>query len=522
MVTLRPYQQEAVDAILEALQAGKNPVCSLPTGSGKSLCIADLCHKLDGRILVVTHRKELISQNERAASLISDDGIGAYSAGLGRRDTDARIIFGGIQSIYSRMDELQAHGEFRYILYDEAHVGIGNPSEPSMATTLFNACPTAQRIGLTATPYRLKEGPIWAPTDAWFDTLAIHKSIYELTNQGYLCRLVGVQTAARPDLSHVRTRGGDFALGDLSQASSEESVVNAACDEILHLAQDRHHIMLFCVDRAHAAVVAEALRERGCVPETVLGNTPGDERDFIFNRFKQGKLRYLVNVGVATTGFDSPNVDCIGLLRASQSKSLVVQMMGRACRLHPSKKDALVLDCAGNLRRHMPIDGIPKMMRSPLLAEQEKEEEERDAAEKERVRQVRHDAMVARGIDPLSLESPDLDYVNLLVADCSYSLKTAKKYPSRKNLLVSYKCLTPEGSKRTVTQFVLLDYPGRPGAEAVAWFARRGLVKPPSHGRALAMAWNAPTPTEIIVAKKDKWDHLLMEYFDDEDDAWSG
>lgn len=515
MITLRPYQGEAVAAVLEALQAGKHPVCSLPTAAGKSIVIAELCHRLEGRVLVVTHRKELITQNERTASLISSDGIGAYSAGLGRRDTDTRIIFGGIQSIYNRMDELQAQGRFKYIIWDECHTQVTRPSEPSMATTLFNACPTAQRIGLSATPYRLKDGPVWADHDAWFDTLAIHKTIYELTDQGYLCRLVGVQTAARPNLSHVRTRGGDFALSDLSQASSEESVVNAACDEILHLAQDRRHIMLFCVDRAHAGIVGEALTERGCKPEIVLGNTPPDERDEILDRFKSGALRYLINVNVLTTGFDSPNIDAIAILRATQSKSLLVQMMGRGCRLSPEKSDTLVLDAAGNLRRHMPIDGIPKMMRSPLLAEQEKEEQQREDARRERERQVRHDAMVAKGIDPLALENPELDYVNLLVTDCSYLLRTAKKYPSRKNLIVSYKCLTPEGSKRTVTQFILLEYPGRPGVEAAAWFARRGLVKPQDSRRALAMAWEAPRPSELVVGKDGQWDHILMEHFEE-------
>jgi len=514
MITLRPYQQEAVDSILEALQAGKHPVCSLPTGSGKSLCIADLCHRLKGRVLVVTHRKELISQNERAAGLIDDRSIGAYSAGLGRRDIDSRVIFGGIQSVYNHIDQLQGQGKFRYVIWDEVHHGVSRPSEPSMATTLFNACPDAQRIGMTATPYRLRDGQIWAPKDAWFDTLAIHKTIYELTDQGYLCRLVGVQTAARPDLSHVRTRGGDFALGDLSQASCEESVVSAACDEILHLAPDRSHIMLFCVDRAHAQIVAEALRERGGAPEIILGNTPTDERDDILHRFKGGRIRYLINVSVLTTGFDSPNVDCVGILRATQSKSLLVQMAGRGCRLHQSKQNCLILDAGDNLRRHMPIDGITKMMRSPLLAEQEKEEKEREEAEREKQRQARHEALVAKGIDPLSLNNPD-DYTLLLVTDCTYSLKTAKKYPTRRNLLVSYKCLTPSGGKRSVTQFVLLDYPGRPGLEAAAWFARRGLVKPIRAGSALSMAWNAPIPTEIIVAKKDRWDHIIMEHFDD-------
>src|SRR5687768_10118167 len=276
MLQLRLYQEESVVGIIQALRENKHPVCCLPTGSGKSVVIAELCNRLDGRILVVTHRKELISQNEGALLRAGSDSVGAYSAGLGRRELDARVIFAGVASIYKRMGELQTTGQFRYVIVDEVHVGITGKDGDSMGDQVLRSCKGAQRIGMSATPYRMPDVPVWGDGGAWFDTLAVNKTILELTDAGYLCRLVGVQTASAPDLSHVRTRGGDYALGDLSQASSEESVVSAACDEILHLAQDRQHIMVFCVDRAHAEIVREALSERACSPEVVLGNTPAE------------------------------------------------------------------------------------------------------------------------------------------------------------------------------------------------------------------------------------------------------
>ena len=515
---LRPYQEEAVASIIHSLMAGKQPVCCLPTGSGKSLVIAELCNRLHGRVLVVTHRKELIEQNEATLMRLGGGSVGTYSAGLGRRELEARVIFAGVASIYKRMAELQRRGPFHYVIWDEAHHGLSGRHGETMGDQVLLSCTAAQRIGMSATPYRIPDIPIWGDGDEWFDTLATHKTILELTGAGYLCRLVGVQTAAIPDLSHVRSRAGDFALSDLSQASSEELVVDAACDEILHLAPDRRHVMIFCVDRAHAEIVREALSERGCAPGVVLGNTPAEERAEILSRFKSGELRYLINVGVLTTGFDAPSVDCVAILRATQSRSLFVQMAGRACRLHPEKANALVLDAGGNLRRHMPIDGLPNILRSPALAEAQEVEEQRERQRKEKEREARHDAMVAKGIDPLAVDNPDLDYVNLLVIDCAYLLRPAKKYPTRQNLIVSYKCVTPEGSRRTVTQFVLLEYPGRPGAEAVAWFARRGLGKPPRPRQALNLAWQAPTPTEIIVGKNGQWDVILMEHFEEEGD----
>lgn len=513
MINLRFYQKECVEKLLASLSHGKNPICALPTGAGKGVIIAELCQRLDGRILVITHRRELIEQNESVLLRMGGNDTGVYSAGLNRRESEARVLFAGSASVYRRMNELQSASLFNYVILDECHFGISDQSGNTMTDQIFRACPKAKRIGMSATPYKMGDTPIWGDNASWFDEVGYEASILDLTNQGYLARLVGVQTASAPDLSHVRTRSGDYAIGDLSQASSEEEVVNGACDEILYLAQDRQHILIFCVDRAHAAVVADALRERGCAPEIVLGNTPSEERDDILARFKNGRVRYLINVGVLTTGFDSPNVDCVALLRSTQSKSLLVQMAGRGCRLHTGKSDCLILDAADNLRRHAPLDGLPKVLRSPKLAEVEKVEREKQALQ-EKERKAKHDAMVARGVDPLAAESPDAD-VTLQVTKATYMLRQAKKYPDRQNLLVSYRGVTPWGSERRVTQFVLLDYPGRPGLEAGAWFARRGLEKPVESRRALAMAWNAQVPSEIVVRKNDGWDQVTMEHFEE-------
>lgn len=509
MLTLRPYQHEAIERLMASLHQGEYPVCSMPTGSGKTILLAELCNRLEGRILIVTHRRELIQQNHATIETFGHDS-GIYSAGLSRRDTDARVIVAGVASIYKRMAELQASGPFRYVILDECHVGLSDPCGNMMGDHVLHACWHAQRVGLSATPYRLPDVPVWGP-DMWFTNLASHHGILELTEQGYLCRLVGVQTAAAPNLEHVRVRGGDYALGDLSQASSEESVVNAALDEILYLAQDRKHVLLFAVDVSHAGVVAEAMRERGEAPEVVTGTTPSEERAEILTRFKSGSLRWLINVGVLSTGFDSPNVDSVAILRSTMSRSLFTQMIGRASRLHPEKANALILDCGQNIQRHAPIDGIPRAMRSPALAEVQAEAEKRQRAKRERERKVRHEAMVAVGIDPLGDSTEQAEVVH--VERMSYALRPASKYPGRQNLLVSYRGRTAGGRSRSVTQFVLLQYPGRPKQEAMAWFLRRGMAMPAEPRRALAMAWDSPVPETIVVQREGPWDRLIMERF---------
>jgi DNA repair protein RadD len=522
-ITLYPYQEAALEATQAALEQGKHPVCAIATGGGKGVLIAELCRRLPGRILVVTHRKELIEQNEsELLRLGGDDDTGVYSAGLGRRDLDARVLFAGVQSIHRRMDDLQAAGAFDYIIVDENHL-VPPPSTPSMYGAVLSACEGAQRIGFSATPYRLDDGPIWGDpalgADTWFDVLAVDIGITELTEQGYLAPLVGVKTVACVDLSHVRTRAGDFVTSDLSQASSEESVVRLALDEICDLARDRRHWLLFCVDRAHAKIVVEGLRERGIHAEMVLGNTPKEKRAELLTRFKSGGFRALVNVEVLTTGFNAPNTDCVALLRASQSKSLIVQCLGRVTRLSPEtgKRDALVLDLAGNLERHVPLDGIPHVMRSPRLADQEAREaavrvvqEEREEEE----RKARHGTEAAR-IDPLrSGPLAPTSGETLHVVKVHYQFKAAKRYPDRTNLMVMYTCQTRSGHARRVTQFVLIEYPGRPGHEARAWFERRGITMPRRASDARKLVWRAPTPHTIVVRKDGSWDQVVMEQFD--------
>jgi DNA repair protein RadD len=78
----------------------------------------------------------------------------------------------------------------------------------------------------------------------------------------------------------------------------------------------------------------------------------------MLQHFREGKLKYLVNVNVLTTGFDAPNIDCVALVRPTMSPGLYYQMCGRGFRLHPGKQDCLVLDFGGNVLRHGPVDQI--------------------------------------------------------------------------------------------------------------------------------------------------------------------
>ncbi|MCC7253831.1 DEAD/DEAH box helicase [Hyphomicrobium sp.] len=364
MLTLRPYQREAVDAVYAYWQkGGGNPLIVLPTAAGKSLVIATLVRELceaypDLRIGIVTHVKELIAQN--FAELLRywpAAPAGIYSAGIGRRDTRSRVLFCGIQSVHNKVDKL---GSFDVLLVDEAHL-IPRSAETTYGkfiARLREETPDMRVVGLTATPYRLDSGRLDRGKDRLFDKIAYEANVSDLIEAGFLSPLVSKATVQKMDVSGVARRGGEFVPGALEIAVNKDWITQAAVRELCQYGADRRAWIVFCAGVKHAEAVRDAVRAAGHLCEAVTGETPKAERDRCIAQFRSGHLRCLTSVGVLTTGFNVPHVDLIALMRPTMSTGLYVQQVGRAFRISPGKADALVLDFAGNVKRHGPVDAV--------------------------------------------------------------------------------------------------------------------------------------------------------------------
>ncbi len=372
---LRPYQQEAVDAVYRYLrERDDNPCVVLPTGSGKSLIMATICHdaatKWGGRVLVLAHVKELLEQTAGTLRRIAPDlDVGVYSAGLNRRDTEHSVIVAGIQSVYQRACELD---RFDLILVDEAHL-LPPDGEGRYRTFLADAKlvnPNVRLIGLTATPYRMKSGMLCGP-DSLLNDICYEVGVKELIVQGYLCPLRTRAGRRKVDTSNLHVRAGEFIGSEVEELMDTDELVQAACREIAEMTEDRRAVLIFAASVAHAEHVKSTLeRMTGEECGLVTGDTPASQRDELIARFKGEKvaanlfgdahppLKYLVNVNVLTTGFDAPGVDATVLLRPTASPGLYYQMVGRGFRLHPDKVDCLVADFGGNIVRHGPVDAI--------------------------------------------------------------------------------------------------------------------------------------------------------------------
>jgi DNA repair protein RadD len=361
---LRPYQQESIDTLFDYWTAGKgNGLLVLPTGAGKSLVLAELSRRLLKdypalRIGIVTHVRELIQQNYlELLKLWPQAPAGIYSAGIGRRDARSQILFCGIQSVWNKVDLL---GGFDILLVDEAHLIPANTATTygRFISRLKQDTPDLRVVGLTATPFRLDSGRLDRGAGRMFDDIVYEANVADLIEQGYLSPLISKATAQQLDVSQVPKRGGEYVPGALEVAVDKDWITRAAVDEMARFGQDRKAWLAFCAGVKHSEHVRDAIRAAGFTCETVTGETSKGDRDQIIRRFRDGHIRCLTSVGVLGTGFNVPHVDMIALLRPTQSAGLYLQQVGRALRKAPGKENALILDFAGLVKRHGPIDTV--------------------------------------------------------------------------------------------------------------------------------------------------------------------
>ncbi|MCK2184743.1 DEAD/DEAH box helicase [Halomonas getboli] len=374
--SLRPYQQQAVTRVVEHFRQTEDPaVVVLPTGSGKSLVIAELARLARGRVLVLAHVRELVEQNHakyQAYGLEAD----IFSAGLGRKETGRQVVFGSVQSVVRNLDSFgsphDGRGDFTLLVIDECHrVSLDEDSSyRRVIAHLREENPRLKVLGLTATPYRLGQGFLYhrhhhgmvrGDDDCFFRDCVFEQPLRLMVKQGYLAepRLVDV-AVERYDFSALEPgSGGLFQEAELNRVAAGNRATPAIIEEVVGHAVERAGVMLFAASRAHAEEILGYLPADEAA--LITGATPAAEREAIIAAFKARELKYLVNVAVLTTGFDAPHVDLIAILRPTESVGLYQQIVGRGLRLSPGKRDCLILDYAGNpWDLYAPEVGSPK------------------------------------------------------------------------------------------------------------------------------------------------------------------
>lgn len=359
MKLLRNYQQDAIRSLFKFWCDYPNgtPLIVAPTGSGKTILIAEIVRRIiekkpDFKIFVLTHRKELISQNAKTIYEHTYCPVGTYSASLGIK-TIRKITVAQIQSIYKKDVEADV------VIVDEAHLISGDAD--SMYGKFLSAAHARnirlKVIGLTATPYRMDKGSL-VGEGALFSDIAHEIRISALIADGFLSPVISKPSKEDIDLSAVNMSGYDYNQKDLSDAVDVKDLVSKHVSEIVHWSSDRKHVLVFAVGVSHAKHLAEEFLRQNVPAGYVTGEMSHIDREMKLNAFKAGAIRVLVNCEILTTGFDFPAVDCLAIIRPTKSTGLYVQMVGRGMRIADGKRNCLVLDFGGNIDRHGPVDCI--------------------------------------------------------------------------------------------------------------------------------------------------------------------
>lgn len=484
---LRPYQENAVQAIFDYFSEGGNghPLIVAPTGSGKSHIIAEfvrrVCESPKTRIIILSHVREILEQNaQKLIAAWPGAPLGIYSAGL-RSKRIARVTIASIQSIYRQVDRIPAPD---FIVCDECHLipKAGHGRYLSFIKNVLKWNPKCKVVGFTATPYRLDSGLLTEGENRIFTDIAYNISIQELVDGHYLVPLRSKSPqSAQADLSNVKKIGGEYLTASLEKAFDLEELTTAAIDEIERYALDRKSWLIFCVSVAHAEHVCSALNARGHSAKAITGDTPAMIRDCTIAKFRANELKALVNCNVLTTGFDSPCIDMIALLRSTCSTGLFVQMLGRGMRPAEGKTDCLVLDFGGNLKKHGPIDqieivtkrtnGKPAVKRSPTKICPQcycplpvSSSECLECGYIYPARKVQHD-LVASVLPIMARREPPQKWE---VNSVKYS-RHQKQGSPMPVFRVDYTC-----GLSKVSEFVCFEHSGFPGEIAADWWRRHG------------------------------------------------
>lgn len=340
---LRPYQQEAKDAVFEQWDNGiRKTLLVLPTGCGKTIVFAKVtedCVRKGERVLILAHRGELLDQ--AADKLKKTTGLNsaiekAESSCLG---SWFRVVVGSVQTLM-REKRLGQFPEdyFNTIIIDEAHHCISDSYQK-----VLKHFPEAHVLGVTATPDRGDMRNL----GQYFESLAYEYTLPKAIKEGYLTPIKALTIPLKIDMSGVSVQAGDFKASDIGTAL--DPYLEGIAREMQKYCADKKTVVFLPLVKT-SQKFRDVLNNYGFQAAEVNGDS--QDRAEILSDFESGKYNVLCNSMLLTEGWDCPSVDCVVVLRPTKVRGLYCQMVGRGTRLSPGKEHLLLLDFLWHTERH--------------------------------------------------------------------------------------------------------------------------------------------------------------------------
>ena len=351
---LRPYQQTIIDATIEHFRRSPDPIIvDACVGAGKTLIISHIARHVvnkGGKVISLAHTKELVeSAYYTFLDYAQGMACGVFSAGMLRKDTQHDVTFCSEKTLINGMDKFPS---IDLLIIDEAHrVNDANVETCYMRIiSHFQAAnPKLRVLGLTGTSFRTTTGPI-AGEGKLFKKVIASVTVPELVGQGYLTKPIAPLNQDAYDFSAVKLIGGKFNEADLTAAVADVRLTKTIIDSVIRQTESRNKVLIF------ASTLRHAQESIGYLPKGTAGYLDGTlsktDREAVLSAFSSGAIKYMVNRDILTVGYNQPAIDAVCILRPTESRGLLIQMIGRGLRLYPSKADVLILDFAGNLDKH--------------------------------------------------------------------------------------------------------------------------------------------------------------------------
>lgn len=341
-MALRPYQQEAREAVHREWENRRATLLVIPTGGGKTIifsAIIEDCVRKGQRVLVLAHRGELLDQAADKLQKSTGLACAVEKAEQSCIGSWLRVVVGSVQTLQREKRLTRFSPDyFDVIIIDEAHHALADGYR-----VILDYFAGAKVLGVTATPDRgdMKDlGEV-------FDSLAYEYTLPRAVKDGYLCPIRAQTVPLKLDISQVGVQSGDYKPGELGTALDPhlEQIADVIAREC---AQKKTVIFLPLI--ATAQKMRDILNRHGMRAAEVNGQS--DDRARILADFDRGEYNVLCNAMLLTEGWDCPSVDCIVVLRPTKMRGLYCQMVGRGTRLHPGKEYLLLLDFLWHTEKH--------------------------------------------------------------------------------------------------------------------------------------------------------------------------
>jgi len=337
-ITLRPYQTLYVQEIVKAFSEGhKRIVLCAPTGSGKTVMFSEMVRRAafkETSTWVLTDRTELFNQTFAALERVNVKPQ-LINANTKKHmiSPDAIINVGMVETIFRRTGIKPP----QLLILDEAHMGN--------FTKIIEQYPDAFVIGATATP-------IGKHFYKYYTKLIQCTDVPELIaeNPPSLCPCKTIEMQNQ-DFSDLEMKAGEYTEASNYNHFAKRSLFDGLIEQI-HKHIGTRKTIVYCVNVAHANETAALLIEHGFTAKVVTGETPDKEREYTFLGFKYGQFQFLVNVGVATKGYDEPSIEAVIMYLKTNSLAKYLQCVGRGGRTFAGKTYFIHLDFGGNTTAH--------------------------------------------------------------------------------------------------------------------------------------------------------------------------